>query len=235
MSRGDKLNSAAKTVLQWVLLMAIGALLFAIFNFNDANYFQQWSNKALLQEEIIKAHPAEQKQQQQQQQALVSCPPCPKAGPSLLETKKPNAEECRDVFRSAGQGGAGELGDLSFCRHKNAFNACEDLKDFTGLTEEELDKRIRRKGRFHFEGEHQFWNPETSTELAWYYSTSVNYLFANSAHTLVPIVRELNLTHAPVLDFSGGVGNNVIHLASHGIWIRRVSHPQARAGELGRV
>ena len=39
-----------------------------------------------------------------------------------------------------------------------------------------------RKGRFHFEGEHAFWNPQSRSELAWYYATSVDYLFANSLH-----------------------------------------------------
>eukprot|EP00977_Amphora_coffeiformis_P020845 scaffold8602_cov196-Amphora_coffeaeformis.AAC.3 len=194
-SRSGKLGSVAKTGLQWIFLMSIGALLFGAFNLNGKNYFQQqWSNNSLLlQEANVKTQPVVEQEQQQ----VVSCPPCPKPEPPpLAEPKKLTAEECRGARWG------------------------RNLKDFTGLTDGELDKRIRRKGRFHFEGEHEFWNPETSTELAWYYSTSVNYMFANAAHPLVPIVRELNVTDAPVLDFSGGVGNNVIYLASQGIKVR---------------
>eukprot|EP00978_Attheya_sp_CCMP212_P049027 scaffold606201_cov59-Attheya_sp.AAC.1 len=80
---------------------------------------------------------------------------------------------------------------------------------------------MERHGHFHFEGEHLFWNPSSATELAWYYTTSVDYLFANSMHTALfgPWFQGLNLTkeHEPILDYSGGVGNNVLKLASMGI------------------
>lgn len=42
---------------------------------------------------------------------------------------------------------------------------------------------MQRKGRFHFAGEHIFWNPSSTIELAWYYATSIDYLFANALHT----------------------------------------------------
>ena len=78
---------------------------------------------------------------------------------------------------------------------------------------------MRRLGRFHFEGEHNFWNPSSRTELAWYYSSSVSYLFANTVHS-AQVIEFDSLAwkeHEPVLDYSGGVGNNIIHLAKKGV------------------
>jgi 2-polyprenyl-3-methyl-5-hydroxy-6-metoxy-1,4-benzoquinol methylase len=67
-------------------------------------------------------------------------------------------------------------------------------------------------------GEHHFWNPASPSELAWFYSHSVNYLFANSVHPAEDVIDKfLNRQHAPVLDYSGGVGNNVLSLAQKGI------------------
>lgn len=135
---------------------------------------------------------------------------------------QPNQEECREVFRSKGQGGSGEL-SLSRvqmeCNNELVFDVCEDLKKFTGLKEGEFMNRMRRKGRFHFEGEHAFWNPSTKTELAWYYATSVDYLFANAVHGVDKAVIDqvASKQFEPVLEYSGGVGNNVIYLAKKGI------------------
>mmetsp|Transcript_5056 Transcript_5056/g.8132 ORF Transcript_5056/g.8132 Transcript_5056/m.8132 type:complete len:244 (-) Transcript_5056:95-826(-) len=92
------------------------------------------------------------------------------------------------------------------------------LKEFTGLGDSELDIRLARHGRFHFEGEHLFWNPRSASELAWFYATSATYLFANAVHAANPqVLGLLNVSHGPVLDFSGGVGNSVIYLAQKGI------------------
>lgn len=67
----------------------------------------------------------------------------------------------------------------------------------------------------HFDAEHAIANPQSSRELAWYYSTSVSYLFANAIHPALDL--NLQSKDAPVLDYSGGVGNNVIFWASNGI------------------
>jgi SAM-dependent methyltransferase len=129
-------------------------------------------------------------------------------------------DQCRNMFSTKGQGGVGEL-TLQLIASKTAdarsFDIWNDLKQFTGLSEDELNIRLKRTGRFHFEGEHAFWNPSTSTELAWYYATSVNYLFANSVHPAGKIDAIAKKEYEPILDYSGGVGNNVLHLASKGI------------------
>ena len=131
-------------------------------------------------------------------------------------------EECRDVLRTAGQGGMGEFSIkkvVRLCDDPGVYGACEDLQLFTGLSNEEFMSRMRRLGRFHFEGEHNFWNPSSRTELAWYYSSSVSYLFANTVHS-AQVIEFDSLAwkeHEPVLDYSGGVGNNVIHLAKKGV------------------
>ena len=116
----------------------------------------------------------------------------------------------------------GELTELRFnnyCEGDMSYNACDDLRAFTGLAEDEFGNRAQRKGRFHFEAEHTFWNPQTSTELAWYYSTSVDYLFANVIHEAKASVLDelIKRKLEPVLDYSGGVGNNIMHLAKKGI------------------
>jgi hypothetical protein len=110
-----------------------------------------------------------------------------------------------------------------FCNHALSFDVCRDLADFTGLDAAELHTRLRRVGRFHFEGEHAFWNPQSPTELAWYYATSVDYLFANAAHpaneSMLEYIVEQRLE--PILDYSGGVGNNVLYLAQqHGLQVQ---------------
>ncbi|CAB9523946.1 expressed unknown protein [Seminavis robusta] len=95
------------------------------------------------------------------------------------------------------------------------FNVCHDLADFTGLTMDEVVVRMARLEHYHFEEEHLFWNPTTPTALAWYYSTSQSYLFANSIHPpRTGLLDRLQKgLHEPVLDYSGGVGNSCLYLA----------------------
>uniref|UniRef100_A0A0G4GPV8 Uncharacterized protein n=1 Tax=Chromera velia CCMP2878 TaxID=1169474 RepID=A0A0G4GPV8_9ALVE len=126
---------------------------------------------------------------------------------------------CRGLFKPDGFAGASEKtldSLLAFIAKKNAttFNVVEHLKDFTGLSHEDVLMRLQRQGRFHYEAEYKYWNPETPQELAWYYASSVNYLFGNALHSHnVPFGKE----NEPVLDFAGGVGNDVIGLAMKGI------------------
>lgn len=128
-----------------------------------------------------------------------------------------SAKQCREeVFVTKGQGGVGTFNPSQvdvFCAIPLVFDVCKDLELFTGLTKEELSTRLQRIGNFHFEGEHLFWNPKTGTELAWYYSTSQSYLFANAVHKPDKSLARLTKEHEPILDYSGGVGNNVLYLA----------------------
>lgn len=139
--------------------------------------------------------------------------------------KEPTLENCRLVFSTQHQGGVGEI-SLSkiqeHCSNSLSFNVCQDLQDFTGLNNSEFNERMERKGRYHFEGEHLFWNPTSKTELAWYYTTSVNYLFANAIHPAASIQLHHveNKQYEPVLDYSGGVGNNILYLAKKGIKVQ---------------
>ena len=150
----------------------------------------------------------------------VLAPPIPKTIVETKETPPPpicTADTCRDtVFRAIGQGGKQELSEemvATSCAHPLSYHVCQDLMNFTGLSTDEFNVRMMRKGRFHFEGEHSFWNPQSSTELAWYYTTSVNYLFANAIHPAIPQLQFLEQHHQPVLDYSGGVGNSVLYVA----------------------
>ena len=134
---------------------------------------------------------------------------------------KPNVEVCRSIFSATGQGGLPTLSKVQVLdRCRSTDGACEELRDFTGLSDEEFQARIQRQGRFHFEGEHLFWNPQSKTELAWFYATSIDYLFANVIHPSPKAVRTLGKKHEPVLEYSGGTGNNVIYLAERGIRVQ---------------
>ena len=144
------------------------------------------------------------------------------------DARSPEAANiCREVTLTArGQGGRQELSAWNvsrYCEDVTIDGACEELKDFTGLTDDEFQKRMERRGRFHFEGEHMFWNPGSKTELAWYYSSSVDYLFGNVVHRVNTGVLDRFLkheTHEPVLDYSGGTGNNAIYLAKKGLRVQ---------------
>lgn len=131
-------------------------------------------------------------------------------------------DQCRNIFKTQGQGGIGTISPDEIkenCSSPNIHNACKDLQEFTGLSDLEFNTRMQREGRFHFEGEHLFWNPQSRSELAWYYATSVNYLFANTLHASPQVLTEVfnKTSQGPVLDYSGGVGNNIIALAKAGI------------------
>lgn len=145
-----------------------------------------------------------------------------KSSPAFFQNER-SLDQCRALFKTSGQGGnaeSTEAGVQTACaKTPFTFDVCDDLKAFTGLGDQEFMDRLTRKGIFHFEGEHKFWNPKTNTELAWYYSTSVNYLFANALHgvwegKIKPLTQP---QFSPVLDYSGGVGNNVIYLAERGV------------------
>jgi hypothetical protein len=131
--------------------------------------------------------------------------------------------------KTQGQGGMKSFAPAQvtrFCNQPTVFDVCRDLADFTGLSDAELRVRLQRKGRFHFEGEHAFWNPLTATDLAWYYATSVDYLFANAVHPAATTTTDASIEYIvqhglePVLDYSGGVGNNLLYLAeTHGLHV----------------
>ena len=122
------------------------------------------------------------------------------------------------AFGGTGQGGAKGISakDLNKAlADPMLFNVWEHLQGFTGLSDAELRRRLSREGQYHFEAEHAIADPQSSSELAWYYSTSVAYLFANAIHPALDL--GLRPEDAPVLDYSGGVGNNVIFWAQKGI------------------
>lgn len=141
--------------------------------------------------------------------------------PWFDEREQPLIEGCRQRFGfRTPHSGYGEMTDAkvaALCSAEGLLGGCEDLERFTGLTASEVRVRIRRLGTHHFEGEHLFRNPTSATELAWFYATSTTYIFANVIHPYNEPVTRLGVADGPVFDFSGGVGNNVLHLASRGV------------------
>lgn len=115
--------------------------------------------------------------------------------------------------------GHGSLGTLSkgfivgSLKDNNLHNVYRHLLDFTGLSENEIYDRLMRVSQFHFDGEFNWWSPNSESELAWYYRHSVSYLFANALHPDITDSFDLSVDDGPVLDYSAGVGNNVIGLA----------------------
>lgn len=93
----------------------------------------------------------------------------------------------------------------------------QDLLDFTGLSRDELAARVRGHRQHNEFSEHAFVNPQSATELAWYYAHSAAFLFQTATHVTRPLVKHLTRANEPVLDFSGGAGNNVIWLARRNI------------------
>ena len=131
-----------------------------------------------------------------------------------------DTENVRCVFEVQGRGGLGRIANQTLSQilqEDGVFNVLQDLQSFSGLTTEELLKRLRREGQFHFEGEHAWWGPTSHSELVWYYRGSVSYLFGNAIHPAPARQLELSQADGPILDYSGGVGNNVLFLASKGI------------------
>ena len=93
-----------------------------------------------------------------------------------------------------------------------------DLVGFTGMTQAEVLHRVQRKHvSVNHEMEHAYFDPQSGSELGWWYRASATYLFGNAIHVPPRLVETLTADDGPVLDFSGGVGSNVLALARRGI------------------
>jgi 2-polyprenyl-3-methyl-5-hydroxy-6-metoxy-1,4-benzoquinol methylase len=128
-------------------------------------------------------------------------------------------EKVLKSFEGSGQGGGGALDSKTLQKLLGdplVYNVRDHLQAFTGLSSAELDRRLARADKHHFEEVgHAFADPKSATELVWFYSTSSEYLFANAVHPALNF--SLTPADGPVLDYSAGVGNTVILLASQGI------------------
>lgn len=166
-----------------------------------------------------------QQQQQHQLQLQQQIPP-PQVPATVMSDEQgfqPRTSEqvkfCQEkVFTSQVKPvGTEELSKTCNDPTKFRFNVCHDLADFTGLAMNEVVVRMARMKQFHFNEEHLFWNPQTNSQLAWYYSTSQSYLFANAIHgARTGVLNKLQKgIHEPFLDYSGGVGNSVLYMAQH--------------------
>jgi 2-polyprenyl-3-methyl-5-hydroxy-6-metoxy-1,4-benzoquinol methylase len=87
-----------------------------------------------------------------------------------------------------------------------------DLLAFTGLSMDEVKRRLLRAPETHFESEFRWSRPLSYSELTWFYRGSVAYLFANAVHGYNPVL-DIIPVGARVLDFGAGVGCNTIELA----------------------
>jgi|EP00900_Chrysochromulina_parva_P005644 SAM-dependent methyltransferase len=131
-------------------------------------------------------------------------------------------------------------------RSADRFDVLNDLVGFTGMQPNEILPRLRRQGRFHYAAEHAFWDPSSSRELAWYYRSSVDYLFGLAWHGVEPLLRgrakhKHLRAEGPILEFSPGVANNGLYLAMNarvpyvyaGLSVLEASFAQYRAARRG--
>lgn len=153
--------------------------------------------------------------------ACVSLLTAGRSGRRIVTSQNCTIDAARAAFNAQGWEGIGEV-PLEMLqkslRSADRFQVLRDLKGFTGLSEAEIMPRLQRQGRYHYVAEHAFWNPASSSELAWFYRSSVDYLFGLAWHGVEPILRGRGKSHhlqveAPILEFSPGVGNNGLHLA----------------------
>jgi len=129
---------------------------------------------------------------------------------------------CRETFaRKLGK--PREWYNLSALRTAAHYHVFEDLALFTGLDSEALSERIRRKSVYGVDQEHAFWNPRSTGELAWFYASSVTYLFNVAVHRPVRPVKSFVPGNGPVLDFAGGAGSNTIALAKRDVEVHYIS------------
>lgn len=149
-------------------------------------------------------------------------PAAPPAPPPASKSGCAPGTECIVLTINGGHsGGHGMYKDeeiRKYLSNKLSFDVWGDLMAFTGLSEDELMKRLRREGIHHFSVEHNFFSPRSAAELAMFYRSSTAYVWGNSLHPAIDMSK-LNLTaeDGPVLEYSGGVGSNVLALASNGI------------------
>ena len=132
--------------------------------------------------------------------------------------------ECRERFNSDAWSGSGKIGQISdyalteMLVLPNRLNVLDDLIGYTGLTRPEVMKRLRREGVYHYHSEHTFWDPQSTTELTWFYRHSVDYLFGLAWHPVEKILAgRFKPEHGPVVELAPGVGQNGIFLASHNV------------------
>ena len=140
---------------------------------------------------------------------------------AALATQNGTINDARAAFNAQGWKGIGEVQMevlQNSLRSADRLQVLRDLKGFTGLSEAEIMPRLQRQGPYHYAAEHAFWKPASSSELAWFYRSSVDYLFGLAWHGVEPILRGRGKyrhlqAEAPILEFSPGAGNNGLHLA----------------------
>jgi 2-polyprenyl-3-methyl-5-hydroxy-6-metoxy-1,4-benzoquinol methylase len=116
------------------------------------------------------------------------------------------------------------LGDLEQRIQAPEFhNVLRDLIHFTGLTKAEVLFRIYndhvtpsklKTARGWYNVEYDFHLPKSKHELVWFYCAAQSYLFSNSRRAEWEALEHVQ--SGPVLDFGGGIGQNVIGLAKRG-------------------
>ena len=170
---------------------------------------------------------------------------------SLSQRQTCTLADARAVFAGTASSwhGMGTVADdvlQQALRSSDRFHVLDDLQAFTGLSKSEVMERLRRVGIFHYSAEHSFWNPSSSTELTWFYRSSIDYIFGLAWHGVEPLLRGRMkhrhlLAEGPILELAPGAGNNGLYLAMQakvpymyaGISLIETSFAQFRAAKRG--
>jgi trans-aconitate methyltransferase len=90
------------------------------------------------------------------------------------------------------------------------------------LTEDEVLYRIARKGsdnngaRGWFDEEWDWHDPQSVTEIGWFYKSSQSYLFSSARHPYWKMLDKIPEGMRVIYDFGGGVGTNTVELYKRG-------------------
>jgi 2-polyprenyl-3-methyl-5-hydroxy-6-metoxy-1,4-benzoquinol methylase len=103
------------------------------------------------------------------------------------------------------------------------LNVVDDLVAFTGLTKKQVCTRImkrhgKHKARGWFHEEWAWHDPKDDGEIGWFYRSAQSYIFSNSRRPRWHMLKNLArlLPEGRVLDYGGGIGNDVLFLARRG-------------------
>jgi 2-polyprenyl-3-methyl-5-hydroxy-6-metoxy-1,4-benzoquinol methylase len=117
-------------------------------------------------------------------------------------------------------------------RGKDYYQSIQDLVAYTGLSFDEVCRRVALKAgdRWHFTDEFAWENPGSPNELNWFYRACRGYLYGNASRPAWDALDFLvPAQDSPVLDYGGGIGQNSLRLAERGFdaWYFDISVLQA--------
>ncbi len=95
-------------------------------------------------------------------------------------------------------------------------NVIKDVEEFTGLTGDDLKKRLMLEPEYTNYSEFKWHSPKSHNELTWFYRCCYSYLYDNAGHHFWKKLDFVKPEHGRILEYAGGIGHNTIPLAERG-------------------